>query len=190
MRSLEQLDVKGRRVLVRVDFNVPLERGADGRMRVADDTRIVAALPTIEELRDRGARLVLASHLGRPTGPGDRELSMAPVAERLSELTGAIDSSRSSGPVGRPKCEASTNRAPPPRSSSIVGSAATIRVSSATRILPSAPRSSGTLKSTRTSTRLPLTSRSSRLLIRAGDGSRDLQRPHRTFSTRSTRRLE
>jgi phosphoglycerate kinase len=89
MRSLEQLDVKGRRVLVRVDFNVPLERAADGSMRVADDTRIAAALPTIEELRRRGARLVLASHLGRPKGPGDRELSMAPVAERLSELTGA-----------------------------------------------------------------------------------------------------
>ena len=89
MRSLEDLDVKGKRVLVRVDFNVPLERGADGRMRVADDTRIVAALPTIEELRGGGARLVLASHLGRPTGPDDRELSMAPVAERLSELTGA-----------------------------------------------------------------------------------------------------
>jgi phosphoglycerate kinase len=89
MRSLEQLDVKDRRVLVRVDFNVPLERGADGGMRVADDTRIVAALPTIEELRGRGARLVLASHLGRPKGPGDRDLSMAPVAERLSELTGA-----------------------------------------------------------------------------------------------------
>jgi phosphoglycerate kinase len=89
MRSLEQLDVKGRRVLLRVDFNVPLERGADGRMRVADDTRIVAALPTIEELRGRGARLVLASHLGRPKGPGERELSMAPVAERLSELIGA-----------------------------------------------------------------------------------------------------
>ena len=89
MRSLEQLDVRGRRVLVRVDFNVPLERVADGRMRVADETRIVAALPTIEELRGRGARLVLASHLGRPKGPGERELSMAPVAERLSELTGA-----------------------------------------------------------------------------------------------------
>jgi phosphoglycerate kinase len=89
MRSLEDLDVKGKRVLVRVDFNVPLERGADGRMRVADDTRIVAALPTIEQLRGRGARLVLASHLGRPQGPDDRELSMAPVAERLSELTGA-----------------------------------------------------------------------------------------------------
>jgi phosphoglycerate kinase len=89
MRSLDQLDVKGRRVLVRVDFNVPLERGAGGGMRVADDTRVVAALPTIEELRGRGARLVLVSHLGRPQGPGERELSMAPVAERLSELTGA-----------------------------------------------------------------------------------------------------
>ena len=89
MRSLDQLDVKGKRVLVRVDFNVPLERGADGEPHVADDTRIVASLETINELRSRGARLVLVSHLGRPKGPGDRQLSMAPVAQRLRELTGA-----------------------------------------------------------------------------------------------------
>jgi phosphoglycerate kinase len=79
-------ELRGKRALVRVDFNVPLE--TDPPTRVADDTRIRAALPTIEALRGRGAALVLVSHLGRPK---DREpgLSLRPVAERLSELIGA-----------------------------------------------------------------------------------------------------
>jgi phosphoglycerate kinase len=83
VRTLDDLDVEGKRVLVRVDFNVPL----DGT-RIADDARIVAALPTLQELRERGARMLLAAHLGRPKDR-EPELSMAPVAERVGELLGA-----------------------------------------------------------------------------------------------------
>lgn len=89
MRTLDQLDVAGKRVLVRVDFNVPLAKDADGRPIVADDTRIAAALETIEELRARGARIVLVSHLGRPEGRREEDLSLAPVVARLRELTDA-----------------------------------------------------------------------------------------------------
>src|SRR5215207_9176303 len=82
-RSIAQADVRGKRALVRVDFNVPLRDG-----EVADDTRIRAALPTIQFLLDRGAAVVLATHLGRPKGQADPAYSVAPVASRLSELLG------------------------------------------------------------------------------------------------------
>jgi phosphoglycerate kinase len=83
VRTLEDLDVEGKRVFVRVDFNVPL----DGD-RITDDTRIRAALPTIEHLRSRGARLLLAAHLGRPKDR-EPELSLRPAAKRLAGLLGA-----------------------------------------------------------------------------------------------------
>jgi phosphoglycerate kinase len=89
MRTLAHLDVEGKRVLMRVDFNVPLRKDGEGHAAVADDTRIVAALATIEELRARGASLVLVSHLGRPEGRREEDLSLAPVVARLRELTDA-----------------------------------------------------------------------------------------------------
>ena len=83
MRTLDGLDVDGKRVLVRVDFNVPL----DDDRTITDDARVRAVLPTLKELRQRGARLVLAAHLGRPKGR-DEAFSLKPAADRLAELLG------------------------------------------------------------------------------------------------------
>jgi phosphoglycerate kinase len=81
--SVKDLDVKGKRVFIRVDFNVPL----DDKLRITDDTRIRASVPTIEYVIKQGGMPILASHLGRPKGKPDPRLSLAPVAERLEELT-------------------------------------------------------------------------------------------------------
>ncbi|WP_301175196.1 phosphoglycerate kinase [Actinomadura geliboluensis] len=84
MRTIDDLDVAGRRVLVRADLNVPLKDGA-----ITDDGRIRASLPTIEALRARGAKVIVCAHLGRPKGEVKPEFSLAPVAARLGELLGA-----------------------------------------------------------------------------------------------------
>jgi phosphoglycerate kinase len=83
-KTVQGLDAKGRRVLVRVDFNVP----QDDTGAIADDTRIRAALPTIQLLRERGGKVILVSHLGRPKGKVAEKYRMDPVAKRLSELLG------------------------------------------------------------------------------------------------------
>ena len=81
--SIKDLDLKGRRVFIRVDFNVPLKNGTIG-----DDTRIKSSLPTIQYALEQGATVVLASHLGRPKGKPNPEMSLRPVADRLAELLG------------------------------------------------------------------------------------------------------
>jgi phosphoglycerate kinase len=85
-QTIRDIDVAGKRVLVRVDFNVPMDKATGA---ISDDNRIRAALPTIQYLRERGARAILASHLGRPDGKVVESMRLAPVAERLSELLGA-----------------------------------------------------------------------------------------------------
>lgn len=88
MKSLDDLSVAGSTVLVRSDFNVPLADGPDGTRVITDDGRIQAGLPTINALRDAGAKVVIVAHLGRPKGEPKPEYSLAPVAARLSDLLG------------------------------------------------------------------------------------------------------
>ena len=83
-KTVRDIDVEGKRVFVRCDFNVP----TDGEGRISDDRRIRGALPTIGYLIDHGAKVILASHLGRPKGSPDPKYSLQIVADRLSELLG------------------------------------------------------------------------------------------------------
>src|SRR3989338_1930624 len=81
-KTIKDIDLKGKRVLIRVDFNVPL----DDKLNITDDTRIMASLPTIKYALDNGAKIILMSHLGRPDGKVNEGLRLLPVAKRLEEL--------------------------------------------------------------------------------------------------------
>ena len=90
--TLEDLgDVAGKKVLVRTDFNVPMETAADGNRRITDEFRVRAAMPTIQWLTDRGATVVCVSHLGRPKGKPEEKYSMAPVRELLASLAPGVE---------------------------------------------------------------------------------------------------
>jgi phosphoglycerate kinase len=103
IKTIEDFDLKEKRVFIRVDFNVPMEE-KDGAQVITDDTRIRAALPTIRYAMEKGAKIVLASHLGRPESRDDKQYSMEPVAERLGELLKAevilVDDPTSEAPKG------------------------------------------------------------------------------------------
>ena len=83
-KTIKDIDLKGKRVLMRVDFNVPL----DDKLNITDDIRIRAALPTIKYARDNGAKVILMSHLGRPDGKVVDSMRLTPVAKKLGELLG------------------------------------------------------------------------------------------------------
>ena len=82
-KNIDNIDVKGKKVLVRCDFNVPVQNG-----EITDDNRIRAALPTIKKLMEKGGRVILCSHMGKPKGEVKKELSLYPVAQRLTQLLG------------------------------------------------------------------------------------------------------
>ncbi|MEK7358169.1 MAG: phosphoglycerate kinase, partial [Bdellovibrionota bacterium] len=103
IKLIEEFELKDKRVFIRVDFNVPLEE-RDGQQVITDDTRIRAALPTIRYAMEKGAKIVLASHLGRPESREDKQYSMEPIGHRLGELLKAevilVDDPTSDAPKG------------------------------------------------------------------------------------------
>lgn len=103
-KSVDDINVKGKRVLVRCDFNVPLKDG-----KITDENRLVAALPTIKKLINDGGKVILCSHLGKPKGEPKPELSLAPVAERMSELLGQEVKFAADNDVVGPNAKAAVN---------------------------------------------------------------------------------
>ena len=93
IQTVDKIEVKGKRVFIRVDFNVPLNETNE----ITDDTRIVQSLPTIRSVIEGGGKAMLASHLGRPKGKRDPKYSLAPVAERLFKLLGKTCRNRPEG---------------------------------------------------------------------------------------------
>src|SRR5271155_5756827 len=85
--TVRDLDVRGKRVFMRVDYNVPLEE-RDGKMVITDTTRIVETLPTLKLLMEKGGKLILTAHLGRPKGKRAHSMSLRPLADKLHELLG------------------------------------------------------------------------------------------------------
>lgn len=106
-KTIRDIELSNKRVLVRVDFNVPLEE-KDGQMVITDATRIQETLPTLKALLEKGAKVILCSHLGRPKGQRDPKQSLAPVAPALAELLGVpVEfSEETTGPVAKAKAEA------------------------------------------------------------------------------------
>src|SRR4051812_34987254 len=109
--TVNDVDVRGKRVFVRVDYNVPMEE-KDGQMVINDATRIKETLPTLELLIKKGARIVLAAHLGRPKGQREPSMSLRPVAAKLSELLGGRHVAFVDDCVGE-KVELAVNELPP-----------------------------------------------------------------------------
>jgi phosphoglycerate kinase len=102
--SIRDLDLKGKRVFIRVDFNVPLQKNEKGDMEITSDKRIKASLPTIQYALEHGAGVILASHLGRPKGKPNPGMSLKPAAVRLEALLGRPSKWRpiASGPRWKP----------------------------------------------------------------------------------------
>ena len=86
MKSVKAAKVSGKKVILRADLDLPLRQASSGQVEVADDTRLKALLPTLKYLLDRGAKVIVIGHLGRPEGKRDPKLSLEPVAVRLQEL--------------------------------------------------------------------------------------------------------